>query len=927
MDIDVILCATQRLARRLRLGQGLPPGSPVLKTRTVGQWLDELVDAALLDGADLGGLGEDPLALVLNPLQERKQWQRVIEAALQRDEAAALFNLDGLALAAREAHELATIWRLPLNGAGLFSEEARRFVEWRAAFLKRCRQSGWRDGASQRVWQVDVLAAGLVPLPRKVAFAGFDRFNPLEERLRAVLGAQAVQLSDWPLGGEMDPEVIRHGFEDAQAEFRAVAHWVSETHRRLPRARIGVVVPDLAAHRATLCRYLDEALDGAGSLDEARYNVSLGEPLARLPLVMTALALLRLAQNPWRIEQSALGSLLTGLGWSRDVLEADARAVFDAHCRANLPAMVSLERVITRVRREMGRGAALDGLRVSLEAILRWAERMGVSSPNSPNSPNSPKSHGRRLSSQWALCFQELLDAVAWPGERSLSSHEFQTRAAFAGAMQSLAGLDELSGEVVLAEAFSALVDVCNDTVFQPETEGDPPIQVLGLLEAATESFDALWVCGLNDVAWPPAPRPNPLLPAAMQRAAGCPNASPEVQRGFADCIHQRFLQAAPCIVFSSARHDGEREMHPSPLISALPVAPFDLVVPLGRVARVQASATGLESLIDIQGPPVSGSEKVAGGVGLLRAQAICPAWAFFRYRLAAKPVEVPVDGLDARGRGRLVHLVLEAFWRGRSLAEVKAQRTAGAAGAEQFGQWVVAAVDAGMQVYAESAGKDEVALEPRFAALERARLIRLLSIWIDVEMQREDDFRVVACEAAHEVDLHGLTVNFIVDRIDEDENGERLVIDYKTGRTVDASSWAEARIAEPQLPVYATCVMADRPPMGIAFAQVVLDKPGFVGITRDSGVLPRVKGLTEARKRYPEADFPGWTAVLDHWRTSLKCIADEIRQGEARVSFTDETALKYCDVLPLLRLFERRRLYEAAVADGALASPPGGKS
>jgi hypothetical protein len=56
-----------------------------------------------------------------------------------------------------------------------------------------------------------------------------------------------------------------------------------------------------------------------------------------------------------------------------------------------------------------------------------------------------------------------------------------------------------------------------------------PPasIQILGGLEAAGLPFDALWVAGLAAERWPPAPRPNPLLPLAWQRNATCRDRRP----------------------------------------------------------------------------------------------------------------------------------------------------------------------------------------------------------------------------------------------------------------------------------------------------------------------------------------------------------------------------------------------------------------
>jgi exodeoxyribonuclease-5 len=51
------------------------------------------------------------------------------------------------------------------------------------------------------------------------------------------------------------------------------------------------------------------------------------------------------------------------------------------------------------------------------------------------------------------------------------------------------------------------------------------------------------------------------------------------------------------------------------------------------------------------------------------------------------------------------------------------------------------------------------------------------------------------------------------------------------------------------------------------------------------------------------------------HWRERLHAIAREVHTGQAGVMFADEKALQYCEVKPLLRLAERRRLLAEAQA------------
>ncbi len=80
-------------------------------------------------------------------------------------------------------------------------------------------------------------------------------------------------------------------------------------------------------------------------------------------------------------------------------------------------------------------------------------------------------------------------------------------------------------GRLAPTAALAQLERIAHETIFQPDG-GDPPVQVLGMLEANALTFDHVWVMGLTAEAWPPPMQTNPLLPIELQHAAGMPGAS-----------------------------------------------------------------------------------------------------------------------------------------------------------------------------------------------------------------------------------------------------------------------------------------------------------------------------------------------------------------------------------------------------------------
>lgn len=883
LDDTLVLCATARLARHLREAHGrrqMALGRTCwqpLRTATVVQWLNRIVGEAML-------AGEIPVAasrcLGLSSAQERLLWERAIETLGAGTPEEALFDREGLAQAAAEAHELVESWGIGLD-TGTEGEETLLFKQWRQAFLRMVDAAEWREPVRQLEWQIGCLARGAGRLPDRVALAGFDRLQPRELRLLRVLVARSVTVVEVDLGGGAPAAAVSIGLADARSECRAAAAWAARCLAENPAARLGIVVPELGALRAALVDSLDEALHPAAFNPAAAeaprcYDFSLGEPLAHQALVATALALLALAADPARIEQSRLGELLHRPYWSVEG-EADERDLLDAALREKLAPQVALVRVLAFARRLADRGLTLPRTLACLEAL---ASRGPVS---------------RQLPSLWARDFATLIAAAGWPGDRPLSSHEWQARQAFIETLDALGQFDVVLGRVGFHEALRRVQCLARERIFQPEAEGTPAILVMGLLEAVAEPLDGLWVMGMNEHAWPPPARPNPLLPAQAQRWARAPNAGAEVQVEFAATIHRRLLHSATHVVFSWAQSDTGRELRPSPLLAGLPVADKkDFPVATGLVEQI-AAGDDLVALDDSRAPPLAAGEHVRGGTALLKAQAVCPAWAFYQYRLGARALGKPVAGLDPARRGTLLHGVLEHFWRGRSSQDLAAMDAATRTAA------IVTAAAAALVAFNQ--GLDEP-LAPRFAALEQERLIRLAEAWLAFEAGRPAPFRVIACEQAVDVEIEGIAVHFVVDRIDELADGRRLVIDYKTTATLSARSWNDERMIEPQLPVYAS-VVAQAGVAGVAFAQVRIDKQAFIGIAAEGGLLPAVAGIGEedARKLFPV--LAGWNSLLEDWRRRIAAIAREVREGVAVVRVSDESALAYCDVLPLLRLAE----------------------
>ncbi|MCX7173210.1 MAG: hypothetical protein NT159_04645, partial [Proteobacteria bacterium] len=475
----VVLCASSRLARNLRrdhdrmqLARGLTRWQP-LQALLATQWLAAVMQESLLGG-------EIPAAtaprLVLDGLQERILWDRAIGALAESEPSPSwrveggsgisneaeetLFDREGLAAAAAEANALMAAWniRIPLTATEQ-SAETRQFLRWREEFRRICDEAGWFDAARHLDWQIDCLKTGAGRLPRQLALAGFDRYNPQEARLAQALMQRGVAVYELEQGLPEVAQARIAGLPDREAECRAAVAWAHARLAENPAARLGIVVPELGALREDLAAFLDDALDPLAlrpALAEMsrHYNFSLGLPLARQPCVAVALQLLACAASPRSIKQEDFTTLLRQPYWSADVAEADGRARLDALMREFLAPTFSFERALRFARKSAGRGLPIGRLLAHMDAFK-------VALAAQP---------ARQVPSAWAQAFGALLEAAGWPGERSPSSHEYQAQRAFATALDSLAGLDAVLGRVNLAEARRRFAQICRERIFQPET-------------------------------------------------------------------------------------------------------------------------------------------------------------------------------------------------------------------------------------------------------------------------------------------------------------------------------------------------------------------------------------------------------------------------------------------------------------------------
>jgi probable DNA repair protein len=776
--------------------------------------------------------------LLLNPTQEQALW---VDIAGQDRSLATLLETPRHRLAelAMEAHDLLCSHApqfLRPSARGGWQQDAGTFNNWLSAFDESCRSGILLSPSRLPMELIPLLQADTAQRP-PLLLAGFDRILPVQRKLFDAWG-------EWREAARKEPatEVHFHAATDAQAELAACAIWCNRQLAANPDARLLIVAQAARAHRGEIERAFLEHTGPA-------FEFSLGIPLGQVALARAALFLLRWLNG--QLDEQELDWLL-----STGHIAADA---------AESSALVSYLRALRRYNLERPQWTLTAFLSPRSSELLppSWVERITAVQRHL-----AEQAHRILSPLDWAELVPQLLDELHFASARPLVSAEYQALDRWQLAVESCGSLGFDGRSIGWRNFLSELSRTLDETLFAPESH-DAPLQIAGPAESAGLTADAIWFLGTDEDNWPTSGMTHPLLPIEIQREAGMPHATPQLDWDLAAAITKRLLATAPEVHFSYAKQNESAEARPSRLIAQLAGEAEELTPELIAVPAPKPLTEEFQDFSRIPFPP----GKVSGGAKVLTAQSQCPFQAFATARLAAQDWKPAETGLTPMQRGNLLHAVLQSVWAGapdgiRTHAELVSlsDQKAFVAGHVR-------------QVFAQELPYHLRERMPRrYLELEEQRLTELIAKWLEYEATRVA-FEVAETEVKRTVPLDGLTFDLRLDRLDRLNDGTLLVIDYKSGN-VSPNDWNPPRPEDVQLPLYAGFALkSDEVLGGLVFAKV---RPGdltFAGRVGDAA-----NTLFSGVKTGPLARNPLTAEQLLDWKEVIVQLAKDFLGGKADV-------------------------------------------
>jgi ATP-dependent helicase/DNAse subunit B len=466
---------------------------------------------------------------------------------------------------------------------------------------------------------------------------------------------------------------------------------------------------------------------------------------------------------------------------------------------------------------------------------------------------------------------------------------------------------------------------------FQVPPEDEGGVQILGIEEGMGHPWNEIYLGGLVDAAFPRRMPQNIFLPEQTLETMGVRTI--EKARLNSAYHFYRLLQSADVVTLTCPENADDRPMVPSPFLEELtPLREAGLLnrgiektagiqfslkieeshgIPeLAKALSLSGEVKGLQDVLNTEAPGMSGiraaiefkpagstrpamtREKRAFRVTELDAYIKCPYDYYITRVLGIEPLEEVTEDITPMDRGSKVHSILRNFYLSGITSVTRETRDEALALLRKLAD---AAFDREADTFRNRRDKGLFmnVMAERFLDAEIDFWKQgMKPVFLEQKIER---YRMVLSNG-EEVELSAR-----IDRIDADDNGNFIVVDYKTGGYPLPKMGREQDIF--QLPIYAVMALqlADtrpdatlRKPIGLAYYDLA-GKTG--GGARDVVLFNR-----EARNDHPTAKPKASSKNGEEFEAILKQSMDKARKavegiltGDFSARPQDENKCRYC--------------------------------
>ncbi len=844
-----------------------------------------------------------PAHTLISSQQSLLLWTQVVEASRRLERDLTLLNVQQTAKAVQRSWRLMHDWRL--SEKTLMQEhveDVEQFLNWLSSYRALLEKRGLID---EPLLVQKLLQAQSLEYPfKRLVWHSYDLVTTAQQSLNDKMSEQGVTVDSASSARAAGPAIKFLEYQNSEDEIRASlvsARTLIENSDS--NFTINVVIPDLQRKQAKVREIAREVFYPAASPLNIQqmttvYRFSLGQPLGEWAAIETALTLINMLKN--RISMLDLGFVLRNqfIGLSREYSE-ECR-LFERWLKSqrisnllldNLPALhEQFSNYLTDRGEIQHQTGLLDALDIIVSLRNDFQRRLDQ---------RGEQNNFATISFQeWGNVFDQWLQAWRWSPEvesGGLDSIQYQLLMRWQGLLAEYMGLSAVQSSIGIARAIEVLRQMARDAVFQPQANASP-ILISGLYEAIGRPVNTCFLTGMNQ-HYPTSVNSDPFVPNRLLHDAGFPNATAEGNYIQARKVNQSLLAAAESAVVSYAIYD-EQDREIEGGVSSLyrdqnfersgtPLSPAQLEVEL-------------EEYQDVQGPAWASTQGPKGGSSIFENQSNCAFKAFVTHQLGFERDQEAEFGLDGLDRGNVVHRMLELAW-----LKIQTQSKLASLSEPELETIIANAVKKAILNEQAKLSADKAVLLQR----EQLRLSNILKNWLMLEAKRPLGFSVIESEQKRYGNIGGIEFAYIIDRIDQTDDGRQLIIDYKTG-TVSRRDWTEERLAKPQMPLYSVMLnrAESRTLSGIAYAKVDARKNEFIELC-ETDILKIKSWRTQEYET-------SWLDGQARWGELFDELAEQFLAGDARVNPIEENTCMYCDLKSVCRVSQLRDSSQGAKHD-----------
>ena len=862
---NAILCQTENQVHDIQLifqNKSQNKNSPIPEIKVIDRWLfEQFEEFCMIKFLDKN-------FKLLNGIEEKFIWEEIIKA--EKEVAKRDFtqhDIESLCQLAREANK--QIEEYCVNNEDLRANTAtnRIIMDWRDKFKERCEHLKVNPLYEFIPFFIEQQKDKNIINGQSLYIIGSDTNLIIYTKLIEVL-SRTNKVTKHEVIKEGKNKIKRYACHNYQEELYAVTEWIKAKQKQKLNHLL-IVSPTLERFQIKLQNHIDREIQPKifTSVDhENIYNSSLRRPLSKEPIISAAFNLIKL-----NMKEEVLAEIICELLKFNNWIDADEqkdREKLAQYISSKKIKKINLTKLMGIIRNDTKlKDLELNKLEIILNEIIK----------------NQALWVNKNYINEWVTITRLFLDTIKLGEINKLLTFEINNIENFYKLLHQLSLNKIFTKKIIFSEYLEKLSFYLEGFVPGPYNDS-ATIDIYGFDEYPIKKYDAIWVMNMNDIYYPGNKQGNPLLSRKIQDKYHI-NDNHSLTIDLVSKL-KRIGSSSEDVTISYSKKDQDLNINETKLPNEIEII-SSMEYADKKVLSIYDN--NQEWIKDHIAPPLNSElVELRQGIKCLEAQLICPAWAFYSFRLGAERYEFDVqDEISPMARGNLVHKVLEFFWKSMKHSD-KLLNT--------LDSDLAMIIDEVVKTVITDHKKNYPLMPKVLIETERKQLKVALTNWIDVEKKRSHDFDVISTEEKHQININRIQFNIKIDRIDLIDSNKKIIIDYKTGETESINSLYNDSLKSLQLPIYA-CFSNHKDIDGVVYAKLNRKKYTLNGISKEK-LAPYVKFND---KKNP--NIKTWEELLTFWHNKINSIASDYLEGKAEVVVFDEDDLKYCKVKSILRL------------------------